>query len=312
MLDNGVYKTDWHEAIGMISDVQLFFTSPPYEDMITYRDANNQEVAGKIKGDDFIKIYWIELFEFFESAITDDGVVCIVIDDKVRNGSLSLVNYEGVIHVCKKMGWKFIDHVPWLKTQGTPKKGVRLQNWWEHIYIFSRSNKPKMYADRIRGKYSEETVKRYSNNMRKISSGTNRLLSRGEENTLKHTDVNNEHHRKVELHDDGKLMPNILVVPPDLRTGKKHPARFPPGLPEFGIVLCTDEGDTVCDPMCGSGTTVCEAKRLRRKYIGFDLSGDYVEMTERELRKTLVQESFIKDESLAIPVVGDSVQGSLF
>jgi len=48
------------------------------------------------------------------------------------------------------------------------------------------------------------------------------------------------------------------------------PAKFPPQLPRKFIQSLTIPGDTVLDPMMGSGTTVLEAFLLGRKAIGFD------------------------------------------
>ena len=49
------------------------------------------------------------------------------------------------------------------------------------------------------------------------------------------------------------------------------PAKFPPQLPEFIIRRLSDPGDTVLDPMLGSGTTLIEALRLGRRAIGCDI-----------------------------------------
>lgn len=49
------------------------------------------------------------------------------------------------------------------------------------------------------------------------------------------------------------------------------PAKFPPQLPLKFILSLTKEGDTVLDPMSGSGTTVVEAFFNGRKGIGFDI-----------------------------------------
>lgn len=49
------------------------------------------------------------------------------------------------------------------------------------------------------------------------------------------------------------------------------PAKFPPQLPGLFIEELTDGGDTVLDPMLGSGTTLVEAARLGRNAIGCDI-----------------------------------------
>ena len=49
------------------------------------------------------------------------------------------------------------------------------------------------------------------------------------------------------------------------------PAKFPPQLPAHFIEGLTESGDTVLDPMLGSGTTLVEAARLGRHAIGCDI-----------------------------------------
>ena len=49
------------------------------------------------------------------------------------------------------------------------------------------------------------------------------------------------------------------------------PAKFPPQLPHFFIEHLSEPGQTVLDPMLGSGTTLVEAQRLDRHAIGCDI-----------------------------------------
>ena len=49
------------------------------------------------------------------------------------------------------------------------------------------------------------------------------------------------------------------------------PAKFPPQLPRFFIEELSAPGETVLDPMCGSGTTLVEAVALGRNAIGCDI-----------------------------------------
>ncbi len=65
----------------------------------------------------------------------------------------------------------------------------------------------------------------------------------------------------------------------DNRHNKNHkshsfhsfPAKFPPELPRKFIQELTVPGETVLDPMSGSGTTIVEAVLTRRQGIGFDI-----------------------------------------
>ena len=52
-----------------------------------------------------------------------------------------------------------------------------------------------------------------------------------------------------------------------------HPfaAKFPPQIPRLFIEELTESGDSILDPMVGSGTTVVEALLLRREAFGFDI-----------------------------------------
>ena len=57
---------------------------------------------------------------------------------------------------------------------------------------------------------------------------------------------------------------------------KQHPARFPAALPEFFVKLLTDEFDVVLDPFAGSNTTGAVCEQLKRKWLAFDSSPEYV------------------------------------
>jgi hypothetical protein len=49
-----------------------------------------------------------------------------------------------------------------------------------------------------------------------------------------------------------------------------YPAKFIPQIPNALIQELSDEGDTVADVFCGSGTTLVEALILNRNAVGFD------------------------------------------
>jgi DNA modification methylase len=63
-----------------------------------------------------------------------------------------------------------------------------------------------------------------------------------------------------------------------------HPAPFPEELPRRLIQLYTFEDDVVLDPFCGSGTTCLAAKRLGRRYIGYDIHEPYLQIARDRIQ----------------------------
>lgn len=66
-----------------------------------------------------------------------------------------------------------------------------------------------------------------------------------------------------------------------------HPAPFPRELPKRCIKLFSFIGDTVFDPFCGSGTTLLEAKLLKRKAIGLEIDLTYCELAKNRIKKEI-------------------------
>jgi site-specific DNA-methyltransferase (adenine-specific) len=62
-----------------------------------------------------------------------------------------------------------------------------------------------------------------------------------------------------------------------------HPAQKPVNVIEPLVLMTTESGDTVLDPMCGSGTTGVVCRKLERRAILCDAEEGYVSMTEERL-----------------------------
>jgi site-specific DNA-methyltransferase (cytosine-N4-specific) len=85
----------------------------------------------------------------------------------------------------------------------------------------------------------------------------------------------------------GAIPPNLLTIPNTrsfddyLHKCKAagiapHPARFPPGVPDFFIRFLTGPGQLVLDPFGGSNVTGQVAESLGRRWISIEVNADYV------------------------------------
>jgi site-specific DNA-methyltransferase (adenine-specific) len=65
----------------------------------------------------------------------------------------------------------------------------------------------------------------------------------------------------------------------------KHPTQKPVALMEYLIKTYTNEGETVLDFTCGSGTTCVACVNLKRKYIGIEQNEKYVEIARKRVQE---------------------------
>ena len=65
----------------------------------------------------------------------------------------------------------------------------------------------------------------------------------------------------------------------------EHPAQYPEKLIERIVLAGTNENDIVLDPFMGSGTTAVVAKKLNRKYLGYETMPEYCEIANNRLAK---------------------------
>jgi DNA modification methylase len=79
-----------------------------------------------------------------------------------------------------------------------------------------------------------------------------------------------------------------------------YPTQKPEALLDRIIEASSNEGDLVLDPFCGCGTTIAAAQKLKRRWIGIDIT--YLAMT---LMKQRIKDAF--GDSVEYAVVGEPV-----
>lgn len=77
------------------------------------------------------------------------------------------------------------------------------------------------------------------------------------------------------FNNNGKMVFNWFSWEQDKDIPKIHPAQKPVAVLKRLIEIFTDEGDTVIDPCCGSGSTGRACMELKRNFYGFEISKEF-------------------------------------
>ncbi len=114
-----------------------------------------------------------------------------------------------------------------------------------------------------------------------------------ERKTTKRKPVNSECYGKAyELTEYGstsRYPRSVQFFSSDKQKGNYHPTQKPVELMEFLIRTYSKEGDTVLDFCMGSGTTGVAAKKLNRRFIGFEIDPNYFATAEDRIKEQFQQ-----------------------
>jgi len=264
---NRIYNEDNLETCKRMPDgfVDLVVTSPPYDNLRTYNGFSwDFEALAR------------ELFR----VVKKGGVVVWVVGDATVNGSETGTSFRQALYF-KEIGFNLHDTMIWYKPNPTPTDPDchRYYNGFEFMFILS-SGKPRV---------CNYIKTRCVNAGKSFGSAPMRR-----ENGTKRTD------RDVKLSSvmvkEEKVRNNIWeyvigsAVTKDT-IAHSHPAIFPETLAKDHILSWSNEGDLVYDPFMGSGTTAKAAHQLNRRWIGSEISSEYVDLANKRLEPYLAQES---------------------
>ena len=111
---------------------------------------------------------------------------------------------------------------------------------------------------------------------------------------------------KVELNKRGKFPESWIYIPPLKGNSKQYvgyPTQKPLALLERIIKASSKEGDIVLDPFCGCATTCVAAEKLRRQWIGIDISYKAFELVQTRIKDEVYAEGLLKGENGNLPQI---------
>lgn len=94
------------------------------------------------------------------------------------------------------------------------------------------------------------------------------------------------------FNNNGRMVFNCIDWVEDRKTAKIHPTQKPVPILEYLIRLFTDQGETVIDPCCGSGSTLLAAAMNNRNAYGFEIKKDFVRDAEQKVLSCIQQDMF--------------------
>jgi site-specific DNA-methyltransferase (adenine-specific) len=169
------------------------------------------------------------------------------------NGTIAISGTYHSIYKCgfilQKLNCRIINDITWFKPNGAPALAGR---------NFTASHETILWASK--SKDAKHTF--------------NYELSRDWETS---TDL---------IYRRGKQMRSVWSIPTTPKREKQHgphPTQKPVELLKRLISVCSNEGDLVLDPFCGSGTTGVVCASLNRKFIGIDLDAEFVQLSRNRI-----------------------------
>lgn len=245
----GTNCIDCVEGLALLkpNSIDLIVTSPPYDNLRIYNGyCFDFESVAK------------ELYRVTKLG----GVVVWNVNDSTIKGSETGNSFRQALYF-KELGFNLHDTMIWIKDGGgaVGSNKCYTQNF-EYMFVFSKGA-PKtinLIYDKPNKSFGQD------------KSGVGRRKVTGE--------------HKIEQRKPSKEFSrrnNWWYIPP--QKGDGHPAVFPEQLANDHIISWSNEGDVVLDPFSGSGTTHKMALLNNRKFIGFEISQEYVDIERKRLEE---------------------------
>jgi modification methylase len=247
--------------------VALTVTSPPYWNAIDY-DLHSQDRGKFYRTRAYSQGFsdyggyldWLQMIFKEVLRVTKPGGFCaIIIATVLLDGKHIPLPFDTITRLVAS-GWDFHQDIVWHKcTAGIKRAGVVIKHPYpgyyypnimtEYILIFRKAGDP-IYRQRAEAEREGSKI------------DINRLFTMEEANNIWH----------------------IAPVPPK---HIDHPAPFPEEIPYRLIRLYSYKGETVLDPFCGSGQTLKVAHHLGRKFVGYEVVQEYVELAQERIQQPL-------------------------
>lgn len=281
------------------SSVDCIVTSPPYYGL---RDYGSDGQYGLEESPAAYVETMRALFSELRRVLADDGTLWLNIGDSYarnpRKGTTGTMNgrnvprmgYAGdqigrpdlpeknllgipwrVAFALQDDGWVLRNSIIWEKPNAMPESVTdRLSGRHENIFMFSKSQRYWFDLDPVREAQSPVSIaRRTRGDAREKDGWSDAYHGNPPKGLMRQSERDTE---------KGKNPGDVWAIATKPFSGA-HFAVFPPEIPRRAIVAGCKPGGVVLDPFSGSGTTGLMASENGRKYVGIDISADYLDLS---------------------------------
>lgn len=302
-----IYNMDCLDGLGMLDDscLDVVVTSPPYFNAREYSQWTSLEMYMADMKEIFMEVY--RTLKNHHCIVVNVGdVVAKVGSAKWNTRKLPLGAY--FTSMLESIGFIFIDDYIWDKGEPQSKRNLGNPpfpyyqypvNCYEHILIFAKHKLDKTKipcpdCNKIITQSNSCTgIGVQSWECKNPDCPTKSTHGRGKRFSVRSIMMNDYQTAENEIPCDflHNWRRDIVRINPVIKVNCKgenivgHSAPFPAEIPEMAIRFFSGVGDVMCDIFSGSGTSCLVAKRLKRRYIGFEINADYFENSVRRLNE---------------------------
>lgn len=238
--------------------IDLTVTSPPYDNLRSYHgyEFDFEPIAR-------------ELFRVTKKG----GVVVWVVGDATINGSETGTSFKQALYF-KEIGFNLHDTMIWNKGCFTAVGSVQTRYGpsTEYMFVLSKG-RPNIFNPIKDRRNSQVGALSKAHSIRQVDGST----------------IKKEHTSTI-IGAVG-IRFNVWNILPELDNSERlHPGQFPARLAKDHILSWSNENDLIYDPFIGSGTTAKAAHQLKRRWIGSEISAEYVSLANKRLEPYLMQE----------------------
>jgi len=228
-----------------IGKVHLTFFDPPYRQGKDYRFFDDEQPEEK---------YWAWIKEILlkvHEITVEGGAIYFMQREK---------NAESVLKTLRETGWTFQNLIIWKKKTSAVPSEFRFAKQHQIIAFATKGNKPRVF------------------NKLRVDLPLLPEYEYERENGVYLTDVWDD----IRELTSGYFAGEEAIR--DSEGNRVHTQQSPIALLLRIILSSTMLGDTVLDPLAGTGPTLVVAKQLKRNSVGIEIDPNYVKIIENRLR----------------------------